>query len=100
MRPRFYADGFTLVSPDRPQVTVDRVLEASLRNPRGQYVLAHYERRDGALRADCDVDQGPAVSVRCELPDRGTYRVVLFANAVREGTYHQVGEIEALRGGP
>lgn len=97
MRPRFYADGFTLVSPDRSQVTVDRVLEAALRNPRARFVLAHYERRDGSMRADCDVEQGAAVSVRCDLPDRGTYRVVLFANAERYGTYHQVGEIEALR---
>jgi transglutaminase-like putative cysteine protease len=97
MRPRFYADGFTLVSPDRPQVTVDRVLEASLRNPGGRFVLAHFERRDGTMRADCDVEQGAAVSVRCPLPDRGTYRVVLFANAERYGTYHEVGQIEALR---
>jgi transglutaminase/protease-like cytokinesis protein 3 len=98
MRPRFYAEGFTLVSPDRPQVTVDRVLEALLRNPRHRYVLAHYERRDGGVRADCDVEQGPAVSVRCALPEEGTYRVVLFANRERYGTYQQVGEIEALRG--
>jgi hypothetical protein len=98
MRPRFFAEGFTLVFPDRPQVTVDRVLEASIRNPRGRYMLAHYERRDGSVRSDCDVEQGPSVSVRCPLPDEGTYRVVLFSNRERYGTYHQVGEIEALRG--
>jgi transglutaminase-like putative cysteine protease len=107
MRPRFYAEGFTLVSPDRPQVTVDAVLEAAIRNPRHRYVLAHYERRDAAaplvgghgaaMPADCAVEQGPSVSVRCELPDQGTYRVVLFSNRAREGTYLQVGEIEALR---
>lgn len=99
MRPRFYAEGFTLVSPDRPQVTVDRTLEASLRNPRQRYVLAHYQRRDGGVTADCDVAQGPSVSVRCDLPEEGTYRVVLFSNRQRHGTYQQVGEIEALRGG-
>ena len=98
MRPLFYAEGFTLVSPDRPQVTVDAVLEALLRNPRHRYVLAHYERRDRGVRADCAVEQGPTVSVRCELPDEGTYRVVLFSNRTQEGTYQQVGEIEALRG--
>jgi len=98
MRPRFYAEGFTLVSPDRPQVTVDRVLEAKVLNPRHRYMLAHYERRDGGVRADCEVEQGPSVSVRCALPDEGTYRVVLFANRQPYGTYQQVGEIEALRG--
>jgi transglutaminase superfamily protein len=98
MRPLFYAEGFTLVSPDRPQVTVDAVLEALLRNPRHRYVLASYERRDGDVRADCAVAQGPTVAVRCELPDEGTYRVVLFSNRTQEGTYQQVGEIEALRG--
>ncbi|HZM53087.1 MAG TPA: transglutaminase domain-containing protein [Vicinamibacteria bacterium] len=98
MRPRFYAEGFTLVSPDRPQVTVDRVLEARVLNPRHRYMLAHYERRDGGVRADCEVEQGPSVSVRCALPDEGTYRVVLFANRQPYGTYQQVGEIEALRG--
>jgi len=99
MRPRFYAEGFTLVSPDRPQVTVDRVLEATVSNPRHRYMLAHYERRDGGVRADCDVEQGPSISVRCALPDEGTYRVVLFSNRKPYGTYQQVGEIEALRGG-
>jgi hypothetical protein len=38
------------------------------------------------------------VTVRCELPDEGTYRVVLFANRTEQGTYQQIGEIEALRG--
>ena len=50
------------------------------------------------MRSDCDVDQGESVSVRCALPEEGTYRVVLFSNRERHGTYHQVGEIEALRG--
>ena len=98
MRPRFYSEGFTLVSPDRPQVTVDRVLEVSLRNPRHRYVMARYEGRDGAVRADCDVEQGPAVSVRCALPDEGKYRVVLLSNREEYGTYLGIGEIEALRG--
>jgi transglutaminase-like putative cysteine protease len=98
MRPRFYSEGFTLVSPDRPQVTVDRVVEVSLRNPRRRYVMARYERRDGAVRADCDVDQGAAVSVRCALPDEGKYRVVLLSNREEYGTYLGIGEIEALRG--
>jgi transglutaminase-like putative cysteine protease len=98
MRPRFYAEGFTLLWPDRPQVTVDDVLEARLDNPRRRYVLAHFERKDGAVRADCGVEQGAAVTVRCELPDEGTYRVVLFANRTEQGTYQQIGEIEALRG--
>jgi transglutaminase-like putative cysteine protease len=98
MRPRFYAEGFTLVSPDRPQVTVDRVVEVSLRNPRHRYVMARYEKRDGGLRADCDVEQGPAVSVRCALPDEGKYRIVLLSNREEYGTYYGIGEIEALRG--
>ena len=98
MRPRFYAEGFTLVSPDRPQVTVDRVFEASLRNPRHRYVMARYEKRDSGARADCEVDQGPSVSVRCALPDEGRYRVVLLSNREEYGTYLGIGEIEALRG--
>ena len=93
MRPLFYAEGFTLVSPDRPQVTVDAVLEASIRNPRHRYVLAHYERRDGepcARTARSSRDR--SVSVRCELPDEGTYRVVLFSNRT------QVRHVPAGRG--
>jgi CTP:molybdopterin cytidylyltransferase MocA len=98
MRPRFYAEGFTLVSPDRPQVTVDSVVEVLLRNPRHRYVMARYERRDAAVRANCDVQQGLEVSVRCALPDEGKYRVVLLSNREEYGTYHGIGEIEALRG--
>jgi hypothetical protein len=99
MRPSFFAEGFTLVSPDRPQVTVGRVLEVAIRNPRHRYVLADYERRDGKTpRADCDVDQGESVAVRCALPQEGAYRVRLLSNGELYGTYNQVGEIEALRG--
>jgi len=70
-----------------------------IRNPRHRYVLADYERRDGKTpRADCDVDQGESVAVRCALPEEGAYRVRLLSNGELYGTYNQVGEIEALRG--
>jgi transglutaminase-like putative cysteine protease len=98
MRPLFYAEGFTLIAPDRPQVTVDSLLQASLRNPRRRFVLAHYERGEGGGRADCAVDQGESVAVRCDLPEEGRYRVVLFSNKEEYGTYQEIGEIEALRG--
>jgi transglutaminase-like putative cysteine protease len=99
LRPRFFAEGFTLVAPDRPQVTVDRALEAALHNPRGRFVSAHYTRGESTAPTDCDVRQGPEVAVRCDLPEEGTYRVVLFSNRELYGTYRQVGEFEALRGG-
>ena len=61
--------------------------------------MAHYTRRGGAAPTDCDVAQGPTVSVRCALPEEGTYRIVLFSNRELYGTYAQMGEIEALRRG-
>ena len=69
MRPRFYAEGFTLVF--RPA--------AGDRGPRPEVspqsatvgVMARYESATPACARDCDVEQGPAVSVRCALLRRG-----------------------------
>ena len=53
MRPRFFSEGFRLVSPDRSQITVAGTAEVALENRRGRYLLAHAQAgRDTCARLD------------------------------------------------
>jgi hypothetical protein len=94
LRPRFFADGFTLVSPDRSQVTVQGAAEIALTNRRGRYLLAKTEREGGSGEAECQVayDRQDA-RVRCDLPDEGSYRLRLYSNRERYGHYDWLAEL-------
>lgn len=92
MRARFFADGLELVAPTRSQVTVSGSLDLELRNPRGRFLLADYDDGQGT-KGDCRVDEGAAPTVHCEIPAEGSYRVRLYSNRERHGTYDGVGEI-------
>ena len=95
----FFARGFRLEQPDRSQVTVSDALEIALDNPRDQFVLATFAvkgaDRDQDLR--CSVTPGRRITARCGFPNNAVYRVHLFANAERSGSYEQVATLEAVR---
>jgi transglutaminase/protease-like cytokinesis protein 3 len=100
MRARFYANGLRLRSPERSQVTVAGRLEVLLDNPQQQFLLAHFAPREGGARGECRVDNGPEARLECAFPQEGTYRVEMFVSPKRNGTYHEVGELEVVsRGG-
>jgi hypothetical protein len=45
----------------------------------------------------CEVDGEGTIHVHCALPGPGVFRVQLFANTERQGTYENVGSFEAVR---
>lgn len=93
LRPRFFAEGFRLVSPDRSQVTVAGRAEIALENRRGRYLLAHARADDGGQQ-DCLVAyERQDARVRCDLPADGSYRVQLFAGPKQYGSYDMVAEL-------
>lgn len=93
----FFAEGLTLIHPDRSQVTVDEVFEIAVDNPRGRFILARYIAEDGSSER-CAVSNGARATARCALPARGAYRVRLFTGAEEYGSYAMVGSFAVNRG--
>jgi hypothetical protein len=95
MKAGFFAEGLSLVSPDRSQVSVDGQLDVALRNPRQRWLMAHFEDGQGGSKGDCDVTGGESAAVRCRFPVPGRYRVRLYVGRQQYGQYTGVGELEA-----
>ena len=97
LRPRFFAEGFKLLSPDRSQVTVAGAAEVALVNRRGRYLLAKTVRDGAGGESECQVayDHQDA-RVRCELPEEGSYRLRLYSNRERFGRYEWLAELFVL----
>jgi len=92
MSAELYADGFTLVRPERSAVTADGPFTVELTNPRGLFMLVQdakknckVSRHDGKISGTCDVN-GP-----------GLHRIELFASKVEYGSYHYVGHVDVTR---
>lgn len=96
----FYAEGLSLVSPSRSQVTVDGELPVELRNPRERFLLADFVADDGSAKGDCKVENGDAPRLDCRFPAPGSYRVHLYVGPKLYGHYDGVGELLVVnRGG-
>ena len=100
MRPEFYANGMTLVSPTRSQVDVDDRVEVLVDNPRSRFMLAKYRPRTARLgqsssgEGDCRVDNGRRAKILCDFPRPGRWEVLLFDGPQRYGDYFGVGSID------
>jgi hypothetical protein len=93
LRPRFFSEGFRLVSPDRSQITVAGTAEIALENRRGRYLLAHAQA-DGGAKKDCLVAyERQDARVRCDLPADGSYRLQIYAGPQQYGSYDMVAEL-------
>jgi transglutaminase-like putative cysteine protease len=95
MKAGFFAEGLTLLSPDRSQVSVEGELELALRNPRQRWLMADFDDGQGGGKSDCAVAGGESAAVRCRFPGPGSYRVHLFVGRQQYGHYTGVGELEA-----
>jgi hypothetical protein len=98
MRPKFFADGLSLLEPRRSQVTVAREFRMSLDNPRGLFLIVKASR-DGGPDVDCALTGAGAVEVTCGPLAPGTYAVRLFTSPVEYGTYQGVGELQVHASG-
>jgi hypothetical protein len=94
MRPRFFAQGFSLEYPMRSQVTVDHDFEMRLGNPAKMHVLATYSTSAGTEGTRCEVGEGTKLKIDCAFPADGTYHVSLFSSDERYGEYDFLGEVE------
>ncbi len=97
LRGEFYAQGLTLVAPDRSQVSVDEVFDAVVKNPGGRFFMATYTSTEGS-KGRCAVSNGATVTVRCELPAAGSYEVLLFSGPEEYGSYASVAGFAVNRG--
>lgn len=95
----FYAEGLTLVSPDRSQVTADGSVTLEVRNPRGRFFLGDFEADGGGGKGDCVVENGDLARVACRFPSPGSYRVRLYVGPERYGHFDGVGELLAVNRG-
>lgn len=93
LRASFFANGLKLLRPDRSQVTAEKVFQASMENPKGRFLMAKLEPAEGGEKHECRVLDGSELSMSCDLPGAGAYRVKLFVGPQKFGTYWLAGEL-------
>ncbi len=97
LSPRFRAEGFELVAPDRVQVETHGAFEATVRRPAGVFVVATFLPHGASEQGeDCDVRGGTDLHIRCTLGAPGTYDVRLFSSHQEYGSYAFVGSFQAV----
>lgn len=89
LQPGFYADGLTLTSPTRSQVSVVDKLEIIINNPRGVSITAKWEDSNGHEHR-CRVEE----HIVCRFPQKDTYRITLFTAPRGDMTLWSVGQLE------
>ncbi len=99
MKPRFFAQGMTLVSPKRSQTDVEERATIEIRNPKKQLVIAKFNARGRSVaRNPCDVDVGSTTLVTCDFPKNERYYVSLFSSSSRlDRAYQFVGRLHFNR---
>jgi transglutaminase-like putative cysteine protease len=93
MRPKFFADGLSLISPQRSQVDTNSDAVISLANPQKRWILASYNPKGSSGSQNCGQPiQDKQVS--CPLPSSGNYEVSLFTSTENRGKFDYVGKLE------
>jgi hypothetical protein len=98
MRPKFFADGLSLVEPRRSQVTVTRDFMMTLDNPRERWLMVMAVARDGT-EVECTPAGKGRVEVACGPLAPGTWAVKIFTSPTEYGTYQGVGEVQVNASG-
>lgn len=94
MSPRFYAESRQLLSPTRSQVSVKGSAVIEIKNPKGLHTLADFVAAGREKGDPCKVDGADPTRIQCDLPAEGSYRIMLFSNAEKYGSYAYIGQIE------
>ena len=91
LSPRFYTQHLTLVDPRRSHLDVQGSVQVQLTNPERRWMTASVEDEHG-LRHDCgEPTNGHTSVLTCRLPQEGIFRLLMFSNVQRYGTYKYVG---------
>ncbi len=96
-RPGLARESLALLTPDRSEVEVLDSLELRLANPRRLHVMARLYPDGSDAGADCGVDDGAEVRLRCGVPASGRYQARIFTNTARYGSYGSVAMIQVTR---
>ncbi len=97
LRPQFFAEGMTLISPVRSQT--DTVTDAiiQLQNPNQRWLLVSYNPKGSSQSERCTNGATQETQITCPLPHAGTYEVQLFSGEKQYGQFAYVGQVEFNR---
>lgn len=107
LKPNFYANGFTLVSPKRSQVSTGETAIVELEIPASKKLIASVIPKGSSQQGTkCEIKGDTKVVVSCKIDKPGTYHVRLFGGdrpkqQVPGKTYYydMVGQIEFVSDG-
>jgi transglutaminase-like putative cysteine protease len=93
MRPKFFADGLSLISPQRSQVDTNTDAVINLANPQKRWILASYRSKGSSGSQNCGRPVQDS-QISCPLPNSGSYEVSLFTSTEDRGNFNYVGRLE------
>lgn len=93
MRPKFFADGLSLISPQRSQVDTNTDAVITLANPQKRWILASYRAKGSSDAQNCGEPVQDS-QISCPLPHSGNYEVSLFTSTEDRGSFNYVGRLE------
>jgi len=93
--PRFFIAKMELLEPTRSQITVEDEVVIRVKNPNNLYLLASVQAFDniGGGGTRCQVNPGSEVRILCHFATSGNWRVKLFMNRQRYGSFAYAGQI-------
>lgn len=94
LRPRFFAEGMKLVSPNRSQTEVQNTAVIQLENPRQRWLMATFSKKGEEASTKCNQTTDRSGQIFCSFPATGTYEVKLFSGSQQYGKYAYLGQLE------
>lgn len=96
LRPWFFSNRLTLLTPKRAQVTVSGQFGARFDNPLGRFFLAYARPKHGGPEVTCKASSGADVDVSCDLP-KGEYQVQVYVGTQQyNATYPSAAEFQVF----
>ena len=92
--PSFQAADLTLVSPKRARNETDARAVVVLNNPDNKWLLAGLEQNGRRLGFSTEASNEQTVKFDLPLPNKGTYRLNMFMNNQRAGSFAYVGSVD------
>lgn len=95
LRPSFQGARLVLVSPNQARNETTSNAVAVIKNPKNQWMMAALESNGNQIGPTRNLTNDETIRVDFTLPDKGTYRINLFANEEQyEGDYELVGSLD------
>ncbi len=95
LRPKFYAQGFDLLSPERSQISASDKVTFVIDNPQDRFLMARIAARDSKTKGErCEVKQGEQIKIDCTIKAPGLWSVQFFSSKKQYSTYWSIGRID------